>query len=184
MQGRGFVAATVEREHQRREIAKRMRQTPYRNVAAKIWDGHKLPGKPGSFDGVLVDAPSTAIGSWRRIPDARWLSESSQVDRFADGQARLLDLASQGVKTGGFLVYSVATVTQKETVGVLQTFLGSHPDFRLAPFLHPLEEAKTDGTLQLWPQVHDCDARFIARLVRVSKSAAPTPAASETIEGQ
>jgi 16S rRNA (cytosine967-C5)-methyltransferase len=188
MAGRGFVLATVEWEHQRREIAKRMRQTPLRNVAAKIWDGRRLPSKPESFDGVLLEAPSSAIGSWRRIPDARWIARASPADGFAEQQFHLLELAAQGLKPGGTLVYSVATVTHKETIDVLQTFLATHPDFRLAPFPHPLEESKTDGTLQLWPQIHDCDARFIARLVRVGKpSASPkesSPAPVQEVPGQ
>lgn len=166
MGGRGFVAATVEWEHQRREIVKRMRQTPLHNVSPKIWDGRKLPGKPGSFDGVLVDAPSSAIGSWRRLPDARWIAGAAQVDQFAEQQLRLLDLAAQGVTAGGSLVYSVATVTQRETAGVVRSFLESHPEFRPTPFPHPLDDGTTDGTLQLWPQLHDCDARFIARFTR------------------
>ena len=120
MGGRGFVAATVEWEHQRKDIAKRMRQTPFRNVAAKLWDGRKLPSKPESFDGALLDAPSSAIGSWRRIPDARWIAGASQVDQFAEQQLRLLELASQGVKPGGSLVYSVSTVTHKETTDILR----------------------------------------------------------------
>ncbi|ODU00801.1 MAG: hypothetical protein ABS79_02740 [Planctomycetes bacterium SCN 63-9] len=179
MQGRGFIAATVEWEHQRKEIAKRMRQTSYRNVAAKIWDGRKLPSKPDSFDGVLVDAPSSAIGSWRRIPDARWIGGASQIAGFAEQQSRLLDLAAQGVKTGGSLVYSVSTVTRQETIDVIQNFLTNHPEFRLAPFPHPLDDTATDGMLQLWPQIHDCDARFIARLVRIGQpNSSPKPADS------
>ena len=79
-----------------------------------------------------------------------------------------LDVASSGVKPGGTLVYTVATVTQSETAGVVSAFLESHPEFKLQPFPHPLEDAKTAGTLQLWPQIHDGDARFIARMTRVA----------------
>jgi 16S rRNA (cytosine967-C5)-methyltransferase len=78
-----------------------------------------------------------------------------------------LDIASGAVKPGGTLVYTVATVTQSETTGVINTFLQTHPEFTLQSFPHPLEDGKTAGTIQLWPQIHDGDARFIARMMRV-----------------
>ena len=70
------------------------------------------------------------------------------------------------VRPGGTLVYSVATATVIETLDVITAFLGSHAEFRLDPFPHPLEESTTTGTLQLWPHLHDSEARFIARMVR------------------
>jgi 16S rRNA (cytosine967-C5)-methyltransferase len=64
------------------------------------------------------------------------------------------------------IVYTVATVTLCETQGLIAGFLADHPEFQLDPFPNPLEEASTTGVLQIWPQVHDCEARFIARLIR------------------
>ena len=53
---------------------------------------------------------------------------------------------------------------------VVSAFLASHPEFRLDAFPHPLEEAPPAAMIQLWPQVHDGDARFIARMVRSPES--------------
>jgi 16S rRNA (cytosine967-C5)-methyltransferase len=79
---------------------------------------------------------------------------------------QLLEAVSSAVRPGGTLVYSVATVTICETLELVTAFLKSHPEYHLEPFPHPLEESTTSGTLQLWPHIHDCEARFIARMTR------------------
>ncbi|HEX8200178.1 MAG TPA: RsmB/NOP family class I SAM-dependent RNA methyltransferase [Isosphaeraceae bacterium] len=177
MQGKGLVVATDIHEAKLKEAVRRARRSPYRNLTTKPWDGRHVAGKPGSFDGVLVDAPCSAIGTWRRNPDARWLIDREAIPRLTDLQARILAAASAGVRPGGTLVYSVCTLTPAETQGVVRAFLEAHPTFRLDPFPHPLDGgATTDGTVLLWPQDADTDAMFIARMVRTA--AGPTPSAA------
>jgi 16S rRNA (cytosine967-C5)-methyltransferase len=60
----------------------------------------------------------------------------------------------------------VLTVTRPETIGVVDAFLQAHPEFQLQGFPHPLEETTTGGTLPIWPHLHDCDGRFLARMIR------------------
>src|SRR5262249_44370589 len=112
------------------------------------------------------DAISSAVGSWRRHPDARWTITVPDIPKLAARQLHSLALASEAVRPGGLLIYTVPTVTRSETVAVVQAFLGAHPQFQLDPFPHPLEEGTTGGMLQIWPQAHDGEARFIARLLR------------------
>ncbi len=166
MQNKGTVVTTFEHDKRRHETAIRLRKFPFRNIAAKLWDGRRTPGKPGSFDGVLVDAPCSAVGNWRRHPELRWIVKKEDLPQLVERQKQLLDAASAAVRPGGSLVYSVATATVIETVDVITAFLGSHSEFCLDPFPHPLEESTTTGTLQLWPHLHDSEARFIARMVR------------------
>jgi 16S rRNA (cytosine967-C5)-methyltransferase len=166
MESKGTVVTTFEQDKLRHETAIRLRRFPFRNIAAKLWNGRRNPGKPGSFDGVLVDAPCSAVGNWRRNPEVRWIVKKEELPQLVDRQRHLLDAASAAVRPGGTLIYSVATTTVIETRDVVTTFLGAHPEFRLDPFRHPLEESTTAGTLQLWPHLHDCEARFIARMVR------------------
>ncbi len=64
------------------------------------------------------------------------------------------------------MIYTALTVTRSETIDVVSAFVSAHPEFSLEPFPHPLEESTTAGTLQLWPQIHEGDARFVARMVR------------------
>ena len=168
MGGKGVVVATDVVEGKLKEAARRARRSPLRNISTKPWDGKYVPGKAGSFDGVLVDAPCTAIGTWRRNPDARWSIRREAVDELAAIQANILHHAAAGVRPGGTLAYSVCTLTPAETQGVVRGFLDTHPGFRLDPFPHPFDDAPTDGTLQIWPQDADCDAMFLARMIRTA----------------
>jgi len=168
MGGKGVVVATDTHETRLKEAVRRARRSPFRNISTKVWDGKgkHIVGKPRSFDGVLVDAPCSAIGTWRRNPDARWSIDSEAIPRLAELQLHLLRAASGGVKPGGTLVYSVCTVTPAETQGVVKAFLASTPEFQVDPFPNPLTGEDTDGTLLIWPQDFDSDAMFIARMTR------------------
>jgi 16S rRNA (cytosine967-C5)-methyltransferase len=166
MRGKGLVVATDSHAARLQEAVRRARRSPFRNVTTKPWDGKHVAGKPRSFDGVLVDAPCSAIGTWRRNPDARWTLDRETIPRLAELQLELLQAASAGVKDGGTLVYSVCTLTHVETSGVLDRFLETNPAFRLDPFHDPLTGGITKGALQIWPQHSDSDAMFVARMVR------------------
>jgi 16S rRNA (cytosine967-C5)-methyltransferase len=168
MGGKGTVLATDIHEYKLKEVVRRARRGPFRNVSTKPWDGRHVPGRATSFDGVLVDAPCSAMGTWRRNPDARWSLDRLAIPRLADLQAKILATASAGTRVGGALVYSVCTLTALETTGVVRAFLDAHTQFRLDPFPHPLTGAATDGTLQIWPKDSDTDAMFIARFVRIT----------------
>jgi 16S rRNA (cytosine967-C5)-methyltransferase len=166
MAGKGLVVATFDNDRRRRETALRLRGFPFHNITTRLWDAKHAAGKAASFDGVLVDAVCSGIGSWRRHPEARWIISADQIPELITSQLQSLDIASTRVRPGGTLVYTVLTVTRAETIGVIGTFLESHPDFKLDPFPNPLDETTTNGTIQLWPQIHDADARFIARMIR------------------
>ncbi len=174
MKGRGVVVATDVHARPLQECVRRARRSPFRNLTTHDWDGKHVAGRTASFDGVLVDAPCSAIGTWRRNPDARWTLECNAIDRLAALQGRILGFAAAGVKPGGVLVYSVCTITASETRGVVQAFLDTHPQFALDPFPNPLDGAPCDGMLQIWPQDADSDAMFIARMIRTAKRTAQT----------
>lgn len=166
MNGRGVVVATDTSELRLKEAVRRARRSPFRNITTKVWDGKGVAGKAKSFDGVLVDAPCSAIGTWRRNPDARWTIDDQAVGRLAEIQLRLLRAAADGVKPGGNLVYSVCTITPTETTGIVRRFLEARPEFRLEPFTNPLNNEATDGQLLVWPQDADSDAMFVAKMTR------------------
>jgi 16S rRNA (cytosine967-C5)-methyltransferase len=166
MHGKGVVVCTFEQDRRRHEAALRVRRGPLRNISTRLWAGRHPPGKTASFDGVVLDATSSSVGSWRRHPDARWSITAADIPKLAARQLQSLHLAGEGMRPGGFLIYTVATVTRSETVAVVQAFLDAHPEFQLDPFPHPLEDGTTGGMLQVWPQAHDGEARFIARFLR------------------
>ncbi len=181
MKGKGQVIASDVNENRIKEAVRRARRSPFRNITTKHWDGKHVVGKSGKYDGVLVDAPCSAIGTWRRNPDARWSLRKDAIARLAETQLQILGLGSKGVRPGGTLVYSVCTVTLAETRNVVAAFLAAHPEFQLDPFPHPVTGLATDGTLQVWPHEADSDAMYIARFVRsnapplAKKAEPPTP---------
>lgn len=77
------------------------------------------PFAPATFDAVLVDAPCSGLGALRRRPDARWRVQPGDVDKLASLQVAILGAAAPMVKPGGTLVYSVCTLTQVESTGVI-----------------------------------------------------------------
>ncbi len=166
MNERGTVVAGDTSEAKCREAARRARKGPFRNLMTRTWDGHRVLGKPGSFHGVLVDAPCSGISAWRRHPDDRWRADARVVTDSMRTQLALLETVIPALRPGGTLVYTVATVTSKETEGTVAAFLDRHPEFQRDPFPNPLDGSTTDGTLWVWPGAVDSDARFIARLTR------------------
>lgn len=167
MDGKGLVVATDVAEHKLRETVRRARRAGLNNISTKVWDEKTPPGKPMTFDGVLVDAPCSALGTWRRNPEARWMIDQSALERLAALQRAILEGATKGVKPGGVLVYSVCSLTLAETRDVVNDFLADHPEFKLDPFPNPLDGQPTPGLLWIWPAESDTDGLFIARMLRI-----------------
>ena len=85
----------------------------------------------GGFDRVLVDAPCSGTGTWRRNPDTRWRSLGPGVEALLPLQASILGRASTLVKPGGRLVYATCSLLYPENRGQIEAFLADHADFRL-----------------------------------------------------
>ncbi|MGZ3315611.1 MAG: RsmB/NOP family class I SAM-dependent RNA methyltransferase [Caulobacteraceae bacterium] len=126
-----------------------------------------------TFDAVLLDAPCTATGTFRRHTDVLWASAPGDVAPLARSQAKLLDSAAGRVKPGGRLVYCVCSLEPEEGEQQVEGFLERHPDFRLAPIAAgeggaPAESLTPNGCLRLLPFHIDggCDGFFAARFVK------------------
>jgi 16S rRNA (cytosine967-C5)-methyltransferase len=166
MRGKGLVIATDTNSSRLRQTAARARAAGLHNIQTRLWNGRSLIGKPGRFDGVLVDAPCSGIGTWRANPDARWTLQPDAIPRLSELQLALLAIAAKGVKPGGTLVYSVCTLTSSETESALQSFLQAHPEFTLDPAPHPLSGLPTSGACTLWPHLDQSNGMYLARCVR------------------
>ncbi len=86
------------------------------DLPVTVADGTNPPFRPGTFDAVLLDAPCSGLGALRRRADARWRIEPNDVRELARLQAQLLTSASEMVRPGGRLVYSVCTLLDAESV--------------------------------------------------------------------
>ena len=166
MRSRGSVIASDIRAYKLKDLKRRARRGGFHNIEMKAWDGGPVSGRRSMYDGVLVDAPCTCSGTWRRNPDGRWRLAPAEVGEMADLQLQILTNAAPGVRPGGVLVYATCSMFQRENEGVVDRFLSACEGFFLEPFFHPLSGKKTSGMLMLWPWEYDTDAMFVARLRR------------------
>jgi 16S rRNA (cytosine967-C5)-methyltransferase len=129
---------------------------PARNaMAAKITILSRTP--TGTYDGVLVDAPCSGTGTWRRAPHLKWTTTSETVSAYAVRQFDLLAQLAPRVCPGGRFLYATCSLSHCENEDIVSHFLSSHPDFSSDP-AHPPRT--------LLPATHDTDGFFAATLQR------------------
>lgn len=138
MQNKGLIWASDRLAWRLARLKRRAARAQAFNYRAVSWDGSaKLPTK-SRFDGVLVDAPCSGVGTWQRNPHARWTTMPSDAIELSAVQSKLLANVAPGVKPGGKLIYSVCTLTYVETSAVVDRFNETHPWFE--PVILPLEK--------------------------------------------
>lgn len=160
----GHITVSDIRPAAMAELQKRAKRAGFKQIRAAAWQGEQLPVATASFDGVLVDAPCSCIGTWRRNPDQRWLDSEEVVANSAKLQAEILERAAAAVKPLGTLVYATCSITAIENQHVVENFLSNHPEFTLQTVTHPFTQATTQY-LTVWPFEANSDGMFVAKLV-------------------
>ncbi len=118
----------------------------------------------GVADVVLVDAPCSGSGTWRRSPEGRWRLTPERLDRVVALQAKLLDLAAPLVKPGGALVYATCSVLSREGAGQAAAFLGRRSGWTAQEL--GFDGGRVEGPGCLLTPAHDgTDGFFVARLL-------------------
>jgi 16S rRNA (cytosine967-C5)-methyltransferase len=119
----------------------------------------------GAADLVLVDAPCSGSGTWRRNPEGRWRLTPERLDRLVDVQERLLDIAVELVRPGGRLVYAVCSLLSREGAAQISRFLIRRSSWIVQET--PIAAGRLDGAGRLLTPGHDgTDGFFVARLGR------------------
>ena len=170
MENRGHIVACDVSAPRLDGAVKRLRRAGAHNVERHLLaPGDKWAKRRAkTFDRVLVDAPCTGSGTWRRNPDARLRLSLRTLDEIAPKQAAILDQAQNLVKPGGQLVYATCSILPPENEAQVEAFLARHPDFsRLGPDMR-LSPAR-DGT----------DGFYAATLVRAEIPAVAGAGATE-----
>ena len=121
------------------------------------------PDGGGRADAVLVDAPCSGTGTWRRNPEARWRLDPAGLDRLVALQRHLLGVAARLVRPGGRLVYVTCSLLDEEGAGQAEAFLAAHPGWRGEPLDLPLGAPRGPGW-RMTPARDGSDGFFIARL--------------------
>jgi 16S rRNA (cytosine967-C5)-methyltransferase len=136
MNNKGHLVACDVSATRLKRAKVRFRRASAGNIEIRQLDpeGRKwLKRQAGRFDRVLVDAPCTGSGAWRRNPDARWHLNADSLKNLTALQDELLEQASRLVKPGGHLVYATCSVLREENDDRIESFLANHPEYTLHP---------------------------------------------------
>ena len=127
-----------------------------------------------TFDAILLDAPCSATGTFRRHPDVLWAARPSDVASLAGVQSKILDSAADRLKPGGRLVYTVCSLEPEEGEAQVEAFLVRRKDMALEPITageggSPEASLTARGTLRLLPHHRDGgqDGFFAARVKKL-----------------
>ncbi len=174
MQNRGQIFAH-DRDRQRlKPIHERLQRASVRNAQVIPADEpERLAGLAGRFDRVLIDAPCSGSGAWRRKPDAKWRLSERQLALRIGEQRALLDQGADFVKPGGRLVYVTCSLLPEENDDQVAGFLARRPDFSRCDIAAVWREAigteapgdsVGDGSVTLTPARHGTDGFFVGVL--------------------
>jgi 16S rRNA (cytosine967-C5)-methyltransferase len=145
MQNKGQVFATDDDKRRLAPIHDRLKRSGARNVQVRTPKsiGGELADLAGRIDLVLIDAPCTGTGAWRRNPDAKWRMRPGSLEQRTKEQAEILDRAVPLLKAGGRIAYVTCSVLDEENGAQVRAFLARHPEFSVqlpAEVVHALGE--------------------------------------------
>jgi len=184
MQGKGRLIATDHDKRQLAPIHERLSRAGVHNADIRTpkGEGDTLSDIRASADLVLIDAPCTGTGTWRRNPDAKWRIRPGALEIRLKDQETVLDRATALVKPGGRIAYVTCSVLPPENGDQIRSFVTRHPDFAVVPpaqtvtVLRDKAEAFAAATLQspegllMTPRRTGTDGFFVSILTRQKAS--------------
>jgi len=133
MDNRGQIFAYDSDRSRLAPIYDRLKRNGVRNVQVRPPGQGALDDLAGKLDRVVIDAPCTGTGTWRRRPDAKWKLTAEQVAVRVGEQRAILEQAVGCLKPAGSLVYITCSILSDENEGQVASFLAAHPDFHALP---------------------------------------------------
>lgn len=166
MEGRGrLIACDVDRARLSR-LAPRAERAGAANIEERLLDHNReadaLGDLAGLVDAVLVDAPCSGTGTWRRNPEARWRLSEKELARVTAIQSRLLDLAATLLRPGGRLVFVICSLLDAEGSDQAASFLERHSAWRASTPALPAGRPRGAG-IRLEPARDATDGFFVAQ---------------------
>lgn len=182
MENRGQIYATDTDKRRLTAIHERLARAGARNVQVRTPRGPAdvLGDLSGRADLVLIDAPCTGIGTWRRNPDAKWRIRPGALAERLKQQEEVLERAAGLVKPGGRIAYVTCSVLAEENGDQIRAFVGRHGDFSVekpAEVINAMGERAylfsravlmSDEGLLMTPRRTDTDGFFVSLLRRAS----------------
>jgi 16S rRNA (cytosine967-C5)-methyltransferase len=135
MANKGQVFATDDDKRRLAPIHDRVSRSGARNVQVRTLKsvGGEIDDLKGRMDLVVIDAPCTGTGAWRRNPDAKWRMRPGALEQRMKDQAEVLDRAVPMLKAGGRIAYITCSVLDDENGGQVRSFLSRNAGFTVAP---------------------------------------------------
>jgi 16S rRNA (cytosine967-C5)-methyltransferase len=178
MANKGQIFATDDDKRRLAPIHDRLKRSGARNVQVRTPKsiGGEIDDLTGRMDLVVIDAPCTGTGAWRRNPDAKWRMRPGALEQRLNDQAEVLDRAVPMLKAGGRIAYITCSVLAEENGGQVRAFLARHPGFTVAPpadvmaalgeraFLFGKAVRTTPEGLLMTPRTTDTDGFFVSIL--------------------
>lgn len=183
MRGLGVLVSNEPVPSRARILAENLERLGVVNAIAVCAYPEALAARwPEWFDAVLVDAPCSGEGMFRREPAARTEWRPGAPAGCARRQAEILDRAAELLRPGGRLVYSTCTFNRLEDEGSIESFLQRHPEFSLEDFALPGAGRLEGGMLRAWPHRLRGDGHFVARLRKRGGEPVGVPAEKENAQ--
>jgi len=149
MQNKGRIVAMDTNVKRLGNGKQRIARAGVHNVEVRALEDEKnrkwLRRQKETFDIVLVDAPCSSSGTWRRNPDSRWRGHGQEVDAIVKLQAEILERFEKCVKPGGKLVYATCSLYPDENENQVEAFLKAHTDYEITPIDQAWKEAGFSG---------------------------------------
>lgn len=170
MENKGQIIALDVMQSRLDRAKLRLRRLGIHNVTQRIIDPKWIKKQSGTFDRVLVDAPCSGSGTWRRNPDLKNKTTESDVMELVQKQREILKDAARLVKSEGLLIYATCSLVRDENDDQIEWFLENYPDFDLInlSLSWPLQSPTPSNTptWSLTPYKHKMDGFFVACMVR------------------
>ena len=174
MNNKGRVIACDVLANRLKRSTERFRRAGLHNIQTQPLTSEKdkwVKRHKGTFDRVLVDAPCSGTGTWRRNPDARWRTLGPGLENLLPLQASILASAARLVRPGGRLVYATCSMLPQENEDQVAAFVAANPAFRVVPLREvapQLNDSAHPDYLSLTPARHDTDGFFGAVMQRAA----------------
>lgn len=164
LENKGRVVATDTAEWRLKRTKERLKRAGAFNAEMRVLSGFHdkwLKRQKERFDRILIDAPCSGSGTWRRNPDQKWNITEQDIRELSTIQRELLETAAPLVKRGGYIVYATCSLLWEENQDVATAFLENNPNFTLVPC-----GLEGDSFLSLSPLQNGTDGFFAAKFQR------------------
>ena len=173
MQNKGVVHACDVHSKRLENLSKRAKRAGVHNIQVHLMSSERdkwVKRQVGRMDVVLIDAPCTGTGTWRRSPDAKWNLQAEDVQNLQTLQHAILESAARLVKPGGKLFYATCSLLQEENEQQIERFLSENKEFAIMPIeldaAHSSRYELAGHQLRTYPAQSEMDGFFVAAMQR------------------